>query len=247
VDVTIVAVGFVLTWIALGLVGYLSLYLVKQYGRVLLELDQIKQGRVTAGAAPVATASAGLAVGGDTPLLAPAGLPGQAVPAPAPVHVPTPNGSLADWDYAAQTARQVGHTGLPLGTPASAFKLPRPDGRLLALDEFRGQRVLLVFSDPDCEPCAELAPDLERIHRQSAARLAVLMVSRGTAEANTSMIARHGLTFPVVLQQRWEVSRAYGIVATPVAFLLDERTVVAADVAVGRDAILALAARGDGS
>jgi peroxiredoxin len=224
VDVTIVAVGFVLTWIALGLVGYLSLYLVKQYGRVLLELDQIKQE----GAAANRVAATALA-------------------APAAVDAPPPNGALADRDYAAQTARQVGHTGLPLGTPASAFKLPRPDGRPLALDEFRGQRVLLVFSDPDCEPCAELAPDLERIHRHSPARLAVLMVSRGSVEANEAMIARHGLTFPVGLQQRWEVSRAYGICATPVAFLLDERTVVAADVAVGRDAILALAARGDGS
>ena len=53
-------------------------------------------------------------------------------------------------------------------------------------------------------------------------------------------IAEHGLTFPVALQRHWEISRDYGIFATPVGYLIDERGVIAADVAVGAKAILAL-------
>jgi hypothetical protein len=43
-----------------------------------------------------------------------------------------------------------------------------------------------------------------------------------------------------VLQERWKLSQEYGIFATPVAFLIDERGVIARDVAKGIDAIRAL-------
>ena len=59
-------------------------------------------------------------------------------------------------------------------------------------------------------------------------------------EANEKKLAQRGLTFPVVLQKSWEISRAYGTFATPVGYLIDEQGIVAANVAAGRDAILAL-------
>ena len=45
--------------------------------------------------------------------------------------------------------------GLKAGTVAPEFRLPRIDGGELSLADFRGARVLLVFSDPDCGPCDE--------------------------------------------------------------------------------------------
>ena len=45
------------------------------------------------------------------------------------------------------------------------------------------------------------------------------------------------MSFPVVLQQGWEISRRYAIFATPVAYLIDEKGVIAHDVAVGVDNI----------
>jgi peroxiredoxin len=131
--------------------------------------------------------------------------------------------------------------GLKAGTPAPDFRLPRLDGGELSLEEYRGRRLLLVFSDPDCEPCDALAPELERLHR-AASGLAVVMVGRGEARANRAKVKEHGLTFPVVLQRDWEISRLYrksGI--TPSGYLIDEGGVIAADMAVGGDAILGLA------
>jgi len=66
------------------------------------------------------------------------------------------------------------------------------------------------------------------------------MVSRGGESENRKKIAEQGLTFPVGLQRHWEVSRAYGMFATPIAFLVDEEGVIARNVAVGPDAILAV-------
>jgi peroxiredoxin len=135
---------------------------------------------------------------------------------------------------------RINRNGLPRGTLAPTFRLAYVDGGELALDEHRGRQVLLVFSDPDCGPCNQLAPELERLHRSSF-DLQVLMVSRGGLETNRRKVSEHQLTFPVILQHRWEISREYGIFATPIAYLIDEWGFIMADVAVGGDAILALA------
>lgn len=140
------------------------------------------------------------------------------------------------------TDSRIERHGLRVGTPAPAFELPDLNGNPVSLAAFRGQRVLLVFSDPNCGPCNALAPVLARFHRDHGDHdLAVLMVSRGDAEANRSKARQLGLNFPIVIQPGWRISRDYGIFATPVAFLVDEQGTLASDVAQGHEQILALA------
>jgi len=150
--------------------------------------------------------------------------------------------------------------GLKAGTTAPNFRLPRLDGRgELALEELRGRRVLLVFSDPHCGPCDALAPELEMFHRQKKQKtrppsplpsppgegelsttVTLVMISRGEPMENRTKVKEHGLTFPVVLQQQWEISRRYAMFATPIAYLIDETGVIAHDIAVGTEAVVAL-------
>jgi peroxiredoxin len=138
---------------------------------------------------------------------------------------------------------RLNRNGLRPGTPAPLFTLPRLDGGELSLGDYAGRRVLLVFSDPDCGPCNLVAPKLERLSKQLP-DVSVVMVSRGDVERNRQKIAEHGLTFPVVLQEQWQLSREYAKFATPIAYLIDEEGRIAADVALGVDAILALASTG---
>lgn len=145
---------------------------------------------------------------------------------------------------------QTKRDGLPAGTMAPDFRLPRVDGGELSLDELRGQLVLLVFWDPECQFCDDLGPKLQQVYC-TVPGIPVLIISRGGAEANRTAISNHGLTIPVVLQRHWEISREYGMLATPIAYLIDEVGTIAAPVAVGIDEILALAitpiASGSGS
>jgi peroxiredoxin len=134
---------------------------------------------------------------------------------------------------------RINRNGLKASTPAPPFRLPLLNGGELALEDYRGRRVLLVFSDPQCGPCDQLAPELERFHRQRP-DTQVLMVSRRDVEANRQKVKEHGLTFAVVLQKQWEISLRYGIFATPVGYLIDEQGILAADVAVGVESIRAL-------
>ena len=154
---------------------------------------------------------------------------------------------------------RIKRDGLKAGTPAPEFRLPRLDGRgELSLVELRGRRVLLVFSDPHCAPCSVLARELEKFHGENKTKarppsprpsppgegellpVEVVLISRGEPRENRAKVKEHGLTFPVVLQQRWEISRLYGMFATPMAYLVDEAGIISANVAVGVDGILAL-------
>jgi len=143
------------------------------------------------------------------------------------------------------TRSKLKRDGLKAGTPAPDFRLPRLDGRGdLSLDELRGRQVLLVFSSPHCGPCNTLAPKLQKFHRKHP-DVAVVMISRGEPAENQAKVEEHRVTFPVVLQQQWEISREYAMFATPVAYSIDQAGVIANDVAVGVDAIRELMAEVD--
>lgn len=135
--------------------------------------------------------------------------------------------------------RQLLRDGLPVGSPAPDFRLPRVGGGELALSQYRGRQVLLLFSDLPRSPCNALLADLQRRYA-AGSEVDVVMVSQGDRRTNASLIAKFRVTFPVVLQRQREVSTLYLTLAAPVGFLVDERGVIAAPAAIGAERILAL-------
>jgi peroxiredoxin len=130
--------------------------------------------------------------------------------------------------------------GLPAGTEAPNFVLPDLDDKPHALVDYRGKRVLLVFSDVTCGPCEAMSPDLVKLAEKKGDKLQVLMVSRGDVESNRQKAQAFGYPFPVLRQKNWEISKLYGMFATPIGFLIDENGVIEKDVAVGPEPILDL-------
>src|SRR5437899_2916703 len=144
-----------------------------------------------------------------------------------------------------QRESRIVRDGLKAGTPAPAFSLTDIHGGTFSLDQFRGRKLLLVFSDPQCGPCDQLAPKLAELHRKHENNgLAVVMVGRGDPEQNKKKAGQHRIEFPVLLQEKWKLSRQYGIFATPVAFLVGKDGVIARNVATGPDEIMTLAYEG---
>ena len=247
-----------LTWVAIVVVSWLGWQLLRQNGRLLLRLEALEAQLNE------------LEFGEDED-------PANRFN----------NGSLAK--------SKITRDGLKAGTPAPDFRLPRLDGRgELSLSDFRGRRVLLVFSSPQCGPCNALAPELEKFYqshhydtgqrrevedssmfvpvnpspqpsprrtgREGPSDLSlsngekvtdrpdeekfpgveVVMISKGEPKENRAKVKQHSLTFPIVLQQQWDISRRYAMFATPIAYLIDEQGVIVHDVAVGTDAIQSL-------
>jgi peroxiredoxin len=131
---------------------------------------------------------------------------------------------------------------LPAGAVAPPFTLPDLSGEEISLASYRGRKVLLVFSDPQCGACDELLAELVRRERGNGNGGPELMVvGRGDPDANRQKAATHSIEFPYLLQRKWTVAEAYGTYATPAAYLVDEEGAIARDVAMGLDAVLKLA------
>jgi methylamine dehydrogenase accessory protein MauD len=128
--------------------------------------------------------------------------------------------------------------GPKVGELAPEFRLPDLAGNEVSLEDFRGRETLILFWSPDCGFCQEMLPELkewEAAPQESAPR--VLVVSDGTVEDNEAQ----GLGSPVVLDDDYAVSDAYGGTGTPSAVLVDAEGRIASAVVVGSSAVLGLA------
>src|SRR5262249_24884822 len=58
---------------------------------------------------------------------------------------------------------RIDRSGIKAGTSAPGFRLPDLSGRTVSLEDYRGRKLMLVFTDPHCQPCDEIAPELARL------------------------------------------------------------------------------------
>jgi methylamine dehydrogenase accessory protein MauD len=126
----------------------------------------------------------------------------------------------------ATTPSRVGRNGLKPGKTAPDFALPDATGGEVALRNFAGRKVLLVFTQSGCGPCHRIMPELNRL--QSTGEVQVVVVNNGEMEPTRTWAVKARARFPVAVQEHYSLSRRYEIFATPFAFLIDERTVIAA-------------------
>jgi methylamine dehydrogenase accessory protein MauD len=214
-------VGVAFDVLALGLLGgmaWLMLQMLRQQGRLLLRLDTVEarlDGRFVGS-------------GGNGPLLQ-IETDGHAGHHHRDGH-----------DHGGQPAEQ----GLPIGAPAPDVGLPDLDGGSWALERLTeaGKPTMLIFVDPNCGACNGLLPDIGRWQREHADALRVALVSRGEAAENRRKVAEHEVG-PVLLQQDFEAADAFQVPGTPSGVLVKPDGTIGSLLAVGADAIRALAAR----
>ena len=156
---------------------------------------------------------------------------------------------LGEAGFAPMAVQEAGaeRRGLAVGTQAPGFRLPDPYGEHITLEALRsaGLAVVLLFTDPNCGPCAAILSEVSRWQRDYANKLTIAVVSRGILQANRSKAGEHGIT-RVLLQQDREVAAAYQASATPSAVLIDRDGAIASPLAQGADAIRGLVARAVG-
>ena len=122
------------------------------------------------------------------------------------------------------TPVRLGRGGLKPGKKAPDFKLPSAVGPEVALSAYAGRK-LLVFVQTGCGPCHAVVPDLNRLHQQG--KVPVLAIINAEPEAARKWASETGAEFPVLMQEAWKVSKRYEVMATPFAFLINEKGVIA--------------------
>jgi peroxiredoxin len=111
---------------------------------------------------------------------------------------------------------------------APAFTANTLDGVPVSLSDFNGQIVLLNFWASWCQPCKEETPDLEAVYRRFRDQgLVIVGVDLLNTEASLqdvqAFIKQYGVTYPVVLDERGEISKAFAISPLPTTYFIDRQ------------------------
>ena len=108
------------------------------------------------------------------------------------------------------------------GTKPPEFNGSTADGRTASLASLRGKVVLLNFWAIWCQECRSEMPLFERLHREFTAQgLNVIGINAREGGVAIRAYAKElGLSFPVVLDPKGEISGAYGVIGLPTTFLI---------------------------
>jgi methylamine dehydrogenase accessory protein MauD len=112
---------------------------------------------------------------------------------------------------------------LPLaeGSEAPAFALKDENSQEVKLEDYKGKKTLLVFSQEACPYCKDFYPVLNEFQAQKEDINIVVMQIGSTPEQNKKYKQKENITAPL-LAASYEQLTAYKIQSTPTSVLLDE-------------------------
>ncbi|MDM5246539.1 MULTISPECIES: redoxin domain-containing protein [unclassified Lysinibacillus] len=123
--------------------------------------------------------------------------------------------------------------GLKKGDIPPDFTLTSLDGKDVTLSELRGKKVVLNFWATWCPPCKAEMPHMQKYYEQHAKEdnveiIAVNLTSQerdfsADGKIDTVMTFRDSfeLTFPILLDQKKEVSPQYNVMMIPTTYFID--------------------------
>jgi thiol-disulfide isomerase/thioredoxin/uncharacterized membrane protein YphA (DoxX/SURF4 family) len=128
--------------------------------------------------------------------------------------------------------------GLPIGTKAIPFDLPKVNGGRGTLEGFLrdGKPLLLISTDPKCGPCDSLMLDIAAWQKTLAAELNVVLLSHGRYRDNRDKAAEHGLV-NVLLEKDHNIAEKYHALGTPTAVLVRSDGTIGSPAMGGTDGI----------
>ena len=120
------------------------------------------------------------------------------------------------------SASSLASSGLS-GQPAPDFVLKSASGTNLRLSEYRGNVVMINFWATWCGPCRQEMPLLNDLYsRYGRVGFSLLGVNIDDDSRRAMDMAEElGVAFPVLFDERKEISRLYQVEAMPVTVLVD--------------------------
>ena len=111
---------------------------------------------------------------------------------------------------------------------AADFSLEDLQGRKFKLSENKGKPVLLVFGATWCPSCREEIPHLKKIFTNYGKK-GLVMVNIDVQESHDKVsrfAERYKLPYPVLLDEKAEVARSYGVRGIPTLVLVDKEGMI---------------------
>lgn len=115
--------------------------------------------------------------------------------------------------------------------PAPEFELKDQYGQVHKLSDYKGKTILLNFWATWCPPCRAELPDIQKIYEEYSTEGEEALVVLGVAgpgmgeeksqEEIVAFLEENGYTYPVLMDETWELFQEYGIYAFPTTFMID--------------------------
>ncbi|MBM7703781.1 TlpA family protein disulfide reductase [Metabacillus iocasae] len=126
-----------------------------------------------------------------------------------------------------EESQEVAEYGLETGKKAPVFKLRVLGGEEVSLSDYQGKKVILNFWATWCPPCKAEMPEMQKFYNQYSDDVEILAVnltsSEQTVDAVNQFLQERGFTFPVLLDEKEEVSsKQYKILTIPTTYFIDE-------------------------
>ena len=102
------------------------------------------------------------------------------------------------------------------------------DAKTVNLKDYRGRFVLLNFWATWCSPCLKEMPDFEKAYLQMGHdKLVVLAVGMGESiEKIKAFFYKYGFSFPLLADNKMEITKLYGVRNIPVTYMIGPDGVV---------------------
>lgn len=129
-------------------------------------------------------------------------------------------------------SKQASQKSLPegprVGFRAPGFGVPTLNGQNLSLADYRGKVVMINFWATWCVPCRVEMPSMENLYEKYKRKgFEILAVSGGEGRNLVQPFTENlKLSFPILLDEQFEVHGKYGVNAIPSTFLVDKSGVI---------------------
>ncbi len=124
-------------------------------------------------------------------------------------------------------------SGLDVGQMAPDFELQTLEGESVKLSDYKGQMVILNFWASWCPPCRVEMPHMETYYQEykeddNIEILAVNMTTleRGSRDKVPAFVDKHGLTFPILMDEEGDIKDLYKVMVYPTTYILNEEGMI---------------------
>lgn len=101
---------------------------------------------------------------------------------------------------------------LEMGTKAPSFCLPNEIGEMVALDDFKGKKVVLYFYPKDNTPgCTTQALEFAKLYEQISQYATVIGISKDSMKKHANFKEKNHLPFILLADEKLEAIQAYDV------------------------------------
>jgi peroxiredoxin len=118
--------------------------------------------------------------------------------------------------------------GPRVGFRAPVFSIPTLNGNTLDLSNYRGKVIMINFWATWCGPCRIEMPSMEDLYSKYGGKDFEILAVNGGEDRNLvqPFIKNLNLSFPILLDQQFEIHNQYQVTAIPSTFLVDKSGVI---------------------